>query len=85
MAAGFNPDLDPQTATSYELGLKGAGEWLDQRELRFELVAFHLQIDDSIVPFELPTDPGRDYFRNAGESERDGLEAAVQLDLLEGP
>ncbi len=79
---GFNPDLDPQKATSYELGLKGSGTWLDQRVMRYELVAFHIEIDDSIVPYELPSDPGRDYFRNAGESERDGIEAALQLELL---
>lgn len=79
---GFNPDLDPQTATSYELGLKGSGQWLTERRLSYELVAFHIEIDDSIVPYELPGDPGRDYFRNAGESERDGIEAALRLELL---
>lgn len=81
---GFNPDLDPQTATSYEIGLKGSTTWLGERAMRYELVAFHIDIDDSIVPYELASDPGRDYFRNAGESERDGIEAALQLELLDG-
>lgn len=81
---GFNSDLDPQTATSYELGLKGTHAWLGERRMRYELVAFWIDIEDSIVPFELESDPGRDYFRNAGESERTGIEAALAVDLLEG-
>lgn len=79
---GFNADLEPQTATSYELGLKGSTRWLNERPVSYELVAFHIEIDDSIVPYELPSDLGRDYFRNAGESARDGIEAALQLELL---
>ncbi|WP_041745771.1 TonB-dependent receptor family protein [Coraliomargarita akajimensis] len=81
---GFNPDLDPQVATSYEIGLKGSGTWFSDRALRYELVAFHIDIEDSIVPYELVTDPGRDYFRNAGRSERDGVEAGLQVELLDG-
>ena len=76
---GFNPAVDPQEARSAEFGLKG-GVLLDTRRLRYEVTAFLIEIDDALVAYEFG---GRDFFRNAGESRRRGLEAAVEYDLAE--
>lgn len=78
---GFNPNLDSQTARNFEIGLKGARQW-SERTLRYELTAFQIEIEDALVPFELLSMPGRDFYRNAGESERRGIEAALEVDLL---
>ena len=75
--AGFNPDLTPQHATSYELG--GRTEW---ERLRAGLAAFYLDVTDVLTPFELPAQPGRTFFRNAGRSQRYGFEGDWQATLL---
>ncbi len=77
---GFNSSLDPQTATAYELGAKG----LLPGRLRYELVLYHVDVDDELVPFELASMPGRTFFRNAGSSTRRGVEAAVAAQLAPG-
>jgi len=76
---GFNPDIDSQTATNFEVGLKGhAGG-----RLRYDLALFHIDVEDEIVPFELEGS-GQSFFRNAGRSTHDGLEASLVLELLPG-
>jgi iron complex outermembrane receptor protein len=77
---GFNQTLKPQTATSFEAGLKGKSA-LGQRNVRYELVAFHMDIDDALVPFELDTQPDREFYRNAGKSERIGLESVIEMEF----
>lgn len=69
---GFNPVLGSADATNYELGLKG-----ESGALRYELAAFRIQVEDELVSFELAGQPGRSFFRNAGESERRGVEASA--------
>ncbi|MDX1625670.1 MAG: TonB-dependent receptor [Wenzhouxiangellaceae bacterium] len=71
---GFNRDLDPQRARSLELGARGSfdgGRW--------EVAAFRADIDDAITSFEVPgfSGTGRDFFRNAGRSTREGVEAML--------
>ncbi len=74
---GFSPDVGPQTATSYEVG--GKTEW---ERVRGEVVGFFVDITDELIPFELQSQPGRTFFRNAGRSQRYGLELDWQADLL---
>jgi iron complex outermembrane receptor protein len=81
IGGGFNADLKSQTATNFEVGLKGA-RFIHERSLRYELTAFHIDIDDALVPFEPAISSGRDFFRNAGKSERTGIEAVVQFELF---
>jgi len=76
---GFNPDLDPQTATNYEVGLKG----LFAGRARFELALFRIDVRDEITPFELEGS-GQSFFRNAGSSTHQGLETSLVLELLPG-
>ncbi len=69
---GFNTALNLVEATNYELGMKG-----ERNSLRYELVVFHISLEDELVPFELPGESGRSFFRNAGESRRNGVEASA--------
>jgi iron complex outermembrane receptor protein len=70
---GFNEQLAAQVSRNFELGYRFATD----RSL-VELAVFHIDVDDELVPFELPAFPGRTFFRNAGRSERDGLELEVR-------
>lgn len=70
---GFNESLRAQTARSIEFGYKTSADGLFM-----EFALFHLDIDDELVPFEVPAFPGRTFFANAGESTRQGVEAGLQ-------
>ncbi|MCA1778770.1 MAG: TonB-dependent receptor, partial [Xanthomonadaceae bacterium] len=78
---GFNRALEPQTARSFEAGLRGtaSASW------RYEASVFRARIDDAITSFEVPefSGSGRDFFRNAGRSTRIGLELAASGKLDE--
>jgi iron complex outermembrane receptor protein len=76
---GFNQNLDAQTATNYELGLKG----LLTGKARYELALFHIDVKGAIVPFELEGS-GQSFFENAGESTHDGLETALSMEFMPG-
>ncbi len=75
---GFNPALNPQTAVNYEIGARSQ----PVTRLRIEAALFLLKIDDELIPFTSPG--GRDFFRNAGRSERKGVELSVELNLAPG-
>ena len=72
-AGGFNPLLEPQAATNLEVGLRGgAGS-----RTRYELAIFDIGVEEELIPYEIPSSPGRDFFANAGRSNRTGLEATL--------
>ena len=76
---GFNPNLEPQKATNYEVGIKTQTD-----DFRFEAAVFHIDIEDELTPFELPAPlDGRTYFENAGSSTRDGLEVSYSRQLTQ--
>ncbi|MDJ0777679.1 MAG: TonB-dependent receptor [Gammaproteobacteria bacterium] len=75
---GFNQSLEAQESTNYEIGLKRRSG--DQR---VELALFHIEVDNELTPFELPSQPGRTFFENAGSSTRDGLELAWRGQLAD--
>ena len=72
-AGGFNPLLEPQAATNLEVGLRGG---VGSRT-RYELAVFDIGVEDELIPYEIPSSPGRDFFANAGRSNRTGLEATL--------
>lgn len=74
---GFNPDLKPQTATNYELGFRG---WIEQK-FRYEVAAFYIQGENELVPYELEDFPGRTFYRNAGSTQKQGVEFSGMLFL----
>ncbi len=69
---GFNPQLEPQEAMNYEIGLKGA---LADRA-RYQLAAFRIDVDNELVIFD--SEGGRDFYENSGESRRRGIEARLE-------
>ncbi|MFZ3154611.1 TonB-dependent receptor family protein [Pseudomonas sp.] len=75
---GFNSALQPAQAFSRELGIKG--EW---PALRYGLALYRIELEDELVGFSLPTQPGRNLYRNAGQSRRDGLELSLDWQLAD--
>jgi iron complex outermembrane receptor protein len=76
---GFNPELQPQRALSVEAGARariGPG--------RVHVAAYRMRIRDALIPFEVPTEPGRTFFRNAGSAVHRGLELDAWLALGAG-
>jgi iron complex outermembrane receptor protein len=78
-ATGFNPSLDAQKATNYEVGVKG----LLPARSRYEVALFHIDLEDELVPFEL-AGSGQTFYENAGKSTRNGLEASFVIQPLAG-
>jgi iron complex outermembrane recepter protein len=67
---GFNQSLVPQVATNFEVGLRGAiGD-----SQRYEVAVFTIDVEDELIGREIPASPGRNFFENAGETSREGLE-----------
>ena len=75
---GFNSQLEPQTATNFEIGAKGSVA-ASPIPMRYDLAFFHIDIKNSLVPFELPESPGREFYRNAGSSKRTGFEGFLEV------
>jgi iron complex outermembrane receptor protein len=69
-AAGINRDLKPQRSTTYELGLKGAGDG----GFQYNAALFATSVHDELIPFDIPASGGRRYYRNAGRTSRRGAE-----------
>ena len=77
---GFNPDLKPQEATNLEIGLKG----IINRKLRYEVALFKIDVTNEILAYELADFPDRDFFQNAGSTDRLGTEASLTYNLSKG-
>ncbi|MEM9824109.1 MAG: TonB-dependent receptor, partial [Bacteroidota bacterium] len=75
--AGFNADLTAQRANNVEFGIKG--KWNDR--LFIDLTGFYIRTNNELVPFELEAFPERSFFRNAGSTDRLGLEWSSRLFL----
>lgn len=71
-AGGFNPELEPQRTLSYELGARGT-----HGVVGYQLAVYHAEVENALIPFEVPDAPGRTYFRNAGAARHRGLEASA--------
>jgi len=72
-SAGINPNLDPQYATTGEVGFKG----FVLGRLRYDAAVFATRVKDELVPFEVPDGSGRRYYRNAGSTRRRGGELGL--------
>ena len=81
-AGGFNPDLEPQKATNYEVGVRGT---LDGR-LSYSAALFQADVRDALISFEVqdPMFPGRRFFRNAGSSRHRGVELGADVEVVPG-
>jgi iron complex outermembrane receptor protein len=72
-AGGFNATLEPQQAVSIEVGLKGG----DPMGFRYDVALYRADVSDALIPFQVPGQPGRDFFRNAGSTRHQGVEAGA--------
>lgn len=73
-AAGLNRTLEPQRTRTVEVGTQAvvAGR------LRLDLALFHAMVRDELVSFDVPNQPGRRAFRNAGRTSRRGVESGLR-------
>ncbi len=75
--AGFNPGLQPQRGWTVEGGIRGvAGS-----RTAYDAAVFTTALADQLVPFEVPSDPGRSFYRNAGRSRIRGFEVSTRSAL----
>jgi iron complex outermembrane receptor protein len=77
LPSGFNPDLRPQTALSVELGARGRVDDFVSGQVSI----YTMDVRDALVPFQIASVPGRDFYRNAGRSRRRGLELGIDVRL----
>ena len=70
---GFNEALVPQSARNLEFGLRGQ---LNKR-ISYDFTAFNIATDDEVLPYELEAFPDRVFFRNAGSTDRVGVESKL--------
>jgi iron complex outermembrane receptor protein len=74
-SGGFNDALEPQRTVSWEGGVRlGSAPGL-----RLEAVVYTARVRDALVPFEVPTAPGRQFYRNAGRVKHEGVELLAEL------
>ena len=79
-AGGFNPNLDPQTGYTGEIGARGQAN----NRFGYEMSVFLSKLKNELVPFEDAAQPGRVFHRNSGKSTYRGLEASLKAALPEG-
>ncbi len=82
-AGGLNPALDPQRTRSVEAGINGRVR-VSGIAGTFQIAAYDARVRDALIPFEVPSTPGRQYFRNAGSTKHRGIETATSLVLPRG-
>ena len=80
-AGGFNPTLEPQKATNYEIGVRG-----DVRgRLNYSVALFDAEVRDELIQFPVPADAnGRVFYQNAGRSRHRGVELGSELEIAAG-
>jgi iron complex outermembrane receptor protein len=80
-AGGFNPTLEPQKATNYEIGVRG-----DVRgRLNYSVALFDAEVRDELIQFPVPADTnGRVFYQNAGRSRHRGVELGAELEIASG-
>jgi iron complex outermembrane recepter protein len=76
-AGGFNPELDPQTVVSKEIGLRGRVA----DRLAFQLSTYDADVENSLVVFQVA---GRDFYRNAAQARHKGWELGLTLAPIRG-
>jgi len=78
-AGGFNPNLQPQKATNYEIGVRGdvVGR------LNYSVAVFQAEVRDELIPYQLPPTT-RAYYQNAGKARHRGVELGAELEIVSG-
>lgn len=73
-AAGLNTTLEPQRTRTTEFGTQA----LIGQRIKADVAVFRAAVLDELVPFDVPNQPGRRAFRNAGRTTRTGAESSVR-------
>jgi iron complex outermembrane receptor protein len=70
---------EAQTATTFEVGTRGTHRWL-----RWDLSAYHATVNDELLAVQLPppSAPGQTGVINAAHTLHEGVELAIEGDLL---
>ena len=71
---GFNPNLSSSQARNFELGWRFIS-WFGE----LETTLFSIQTKNEIIPYELEDFPTRTFYRNAGKTDRRGIEIHWEL------
>lgn len=84
-AGGFNPALEPERTQSVEIGIRGDLLQADVRSqlptVNYNLAVYWMRVRDILIPFEVPSFAGRQFFRNAGAARHIGFEADVGIEV----
>ena len=71
---GFNPNLSSSQARNFELGWRFSSPFG-----QLETTLFSIQTKNEIIPYELQDFPTRTFYRNAGKTDRRGIEIYWEL------
>ena len=71
---GFNPNLSSSEARNFELGWRFSSTFG-----QLETTLFSIQTKNEIIPYELQDFPTRTFYRNAGKTDRRGIEIHWEL------
>jgi iron complex outermembrane receptor protein len=77
-AGGLNPSLEPQRTRSVEVGANGR-VLVGAVRGSYQVAMYRARVRDALIPFEVATAPGRQYFRNAGSTQHRGVETSTSL------
>lgn len=77
---GFNTALTPMRAVNYEIGTK----FLFNKRYRIDVALFRVNVTDELVPYQLAQYTGKTFYRNAGETQRNGVEIGLSTQLAKG-
>jgi iron complex outermembrane recepter protein len=76
---GFNPNLAPQQAKSYEIGTKGK----ITEGSHFDLAVFQIETENDVVPYQITGQTGKTFYRNAGQTARKGIEIGISVPIIQ--
>jgi len=79
-AGGFNPALEPQKAANVEVGVRG--HW--RGRVNYSAAVYQVSVRDELIPYQIPSSPGRVFFRNAGRSRHRGVELGATAEIAAG-
>ncbi|MDN3524484.1 TonB-dependent receptor [Halomonas sabkhae] len=74
---GFNPGIEPQKAWNREVGLRGHFD----NGIDYDLALFSIRTRDELIAYTLDGPDDRAFYRNAGDTSRDGLELTLGWDF----
>jgi iron complex outermembrane receptor protein len=77
-SGGINPELGPQRAVNYEIGVRGRPD----SRVTFSVAVFLGRVKDAIV--QQAEVGGRAFFRNAGRTHDDGAEVGLSVSPVPG-